>query len=83
MAGENKSPTQHFDSRSFLAITITLNVVATVQTQINFPLDRRLIWPEGWQRAGFQLDAALRRLDNMLTPGTIWHTVVGDKGEGI
>lgn len=59
MVGENKSPAQHIDPRPFLAITITLNVVATGQTQINFPPDRRLIWPEGWQRAGFRLDAAL------------------------
>lgn len=76
MVGENKGLAQHIDSRSFLAITITLNVVATVQTQINFPSDRRLIWPERWQRAGFGLDAALRRLDNVLTPGTLWHMVV-------
>lgn len=80
MVGENKSPAQHIDSRSFLAITIILNVVATVQTQINFPSDRRLIWPEGWQRAGFQLDAVLGRLDNVLTLGTIWHTAVGGRG---
>lgn len=35
---------QHVDYRSFLAITATLNVVATDQTQINFHRQVAYVW---------------------------------------